>query len=73
MKRAWGMERIGRLIAKSRALRAAAEEARAKAQEARWHAEQAQQRARVARLAWQEIQQRPRRTPFTLWLPPDLS
>ena len=66
------MERIDRLIAESRVLRAEAVEARAKAQEVRWRAEQAQQRARVARQAWQEIQQRPRRTPFTLWLPPDL-
>jgi len=58
------MERIDRLIAESRVLRAEAAEARAKAQEVRWRAEQAQQRARVARQAWQEIQQRPRRTPF---------
>jgi hypothetical protein len=62
------MERIDQLIAASRALRAEA----AKAQEVRWRAEQAQQRAQVAKLALKEIRQQPRRTPFTLWLPPDL-
>ena len=64
------MEWIDQLIAESRALRAAAAAARAEAQEARWRAEQAKQRARQAKLACQEVQQRPRRTPFTLWLPP---
>jgi hypothetical protein len=65
------MAQIDQLIAGSRALRAAAEAARAEAREARRRAEQARQRAEAAKRAWQEMQQPPRRTPFTLWLPPD--
>jgi hypothetical protein len=61
-ERAWGIERIDQLIAVSRALRVVAAEARAAAQEARWWAEQAKQRARLAKLACQEVQQRPHRT-----------
>jgi hypothetical protein len=47
MRKPGRWERIDRLIAESRALRAQAEALQAKAQEVRWQVEQAQQRKRL--------------------------